>query len=95
MNSLVTLTSLPIGVYILNASTYINNAGYASNLQFGLDGTTQNGNLQNIISCANISQAQVVRITVLWIQTSAVNVYFSASGAYNFQNIYASYVRIG
>jgi hypothetical protein len=93
MNILGTLTSLPIGVYILFGSVYINSTPYASNIQFGLDGTTQNGNLQNVLSVYGAAGG-VVRITVVWAQTSAVNVYFSAVGQFNFNNISVSYLRI-
>ncbi len=93
MNILATFTNLPIGVYILSGSVYIN-AVFNSNLQFGLNGTTQNSNLQNIVSVGSTTNGGVFIITTTWIQTSAVNVFFSASGQYTFQNIAASYIRI-
>ena len=93
MNLLITIPELPIGVYILIGSIFITSAPYSSNIQFGLNGTTQNSNLQNI-SSASSSVAGLVRITVLWIQTSAVNVYFSAGGSATFESISASYLRI-
>jgi hypothetical protein len=92
MQILATFTALPIGVYILVGSVYINNIPFATNLQFGLNGTNQNGNLQNIQAVSG-SDA-VARIVVLWPQTSAVNVYFSAVGTFNFNNINISYLRI-
>jgi len=93
MQILGTFTSLPIGVYILFGNTYINSTPFNSNIQFGIDGTTQNGSLENILSVTS-STSGVVRLTVLWIQTSAVNVFFSASGIFNFQSTYVSYLRI-
>jgi len=92
MQILATFTALPIGVYILVGSTYINTT-FSSNVQFGLNGTTQNGNLQNILSTSSTNNG-VLRITGVWIQTSAVDVYFSASGLYSFQNIAFTYLRI-
>lgn len=92
MQPLASFTALPIGVYILNGSTFINNA-YNSNLQFGLNGTTQNGDLQNLLAVSS-SVAGIVRLTALWVQTSAVNVFFSGTGSNNFQFISFSYLRI-
>ena len=94
MNILATFTALPIGIYILTGNTYITTAPFASNIQFGLNGTTQNGNLQNLLSTAG-TVATVTRITLVWFQTSAVNVFFSGSGNLSFENIAVSYVRIG
>jgi len=93
MNSLITLPVLPIGVYILTGSIFITSTPYSSNIQFGLNGTTQNSNLQNILSTSG-SVAGLVRINVMWVQTSAVNVYFSAGGSATFESISASYLRI-
>jgi hypothetical protein len=94
MQILATFTTLPIGVYILTAGVYINTTPYSTNIQFGLDGTTQNGDLQNVLSVSG-AVGGVVRLTSIWVQTSAVNIYFSVSGIFLFQNITASYVRIG
>ncbi len=93
MNILSTFTNLPIGIYILTGSVYINSV-FNSNLQFGLNGTTQNGNLQNIVTVGSTTNGGVYMITTTWIQAAAVNVYFSASGQFTFQNIAASYIRI-
>ena len=94
MNILATFTALPIGIYILTGNIYITTSPFSSNIQFGVNGTTQNGNLQNLLSTTG-TLASVVRITVVWFQTSAVNVFFSGSGSNSFENIAASYVRIG
>ena len=94
MQIMATYTALPVGVYILSAGMYINSSPFATNIQFGLDGVNQNTNLQHLLSVANNNSA-VVRLTTIWAQTTAVNVYFSAAGFFNFQNIAASYVRIG
>ena len=70
---------------------YINTT-YTVALQFGLNGTVQNGNLQNLTGLNGVDN--LARITGVWIQTSAVDVYFSASGLYSFQNIAFTYLRI-
>jgi hypothetical protein len=93
MNLIATYTLLPIGVYILNANVYITSFPFSSNIQFGLNATIQNPNLQNLLSTTG-TVATVVRLTSLWVQTSAVDVYFSCSGQYNFHNIAISYLRI-
>ena len=93
MQIIATFTALPPGVYILFGSVYINSTPFTSNIQFGTNGTVQNSDLQNIASVTSSASA-VVRLTGLWVQSSAINVYFSAAGVYNFQNIGFYYVRI-
>jgi hypothetical protein len=97
MTTLATFTNLPIGIYILNGSTYVNTSGsaFGVNMQFGTSAGIQNGNLQNL-QTYSYAAGSVIMLTTIWIQTSVVNVYFSASGsaAYPFENICATYLRI-
>ncbi len=62
-------------------------------MQFGLNPTVQNANLQNLSSHNNPNGA-VVMLTTIWVQTSAVLVHFSAIGVATYQGISATYVRI-
>ena len=91
---MITFTNLPIGVYILSGSIFANTSGYSLNLQFGLDGVNQNSPLANMQQYSHPSSGGVNLLTVVWFQTSVVNVYFSAGGVATYQGIRASYVRI-
>jgi len=90
---LTRFTNLPIGVYILTGTSFLNNSSPSANFQFGLSATTQNAGLNNM-GLVNSPTAGVFLTTQLWIQTSVANVYFSAVGLNNYQGIQATYVRI-
>ena len=91
---LTRFTNLPIGVYIVSGSSFINSSAWTAALQFGTSPTTQNAGLTNLQSFSGAS-AGVILLTLIWVQDSVQNVYFSGSGAVaNFQNIQATYVRI-
>ena len=91
---LVRFTNLPIGVYILSGSTFINSIPAIAALQFGTNATTQNTGLSNIMT-VNTPNAGIFLTTQLWFQTSVQNIYFSGNGnTANFQFVQAYYVRI-
>jgi hypothetical protein len=91
---LARFTNLPIGVYILSGSTFVNNStSWSCNLQFGNNATAQNGALNNLCAFSG-DGGSVILTTQLWYQSSVGNVYFSGGGTCNFQGIQASCIRI-
>ena len=89
-----TFSSLPIGVYILQAQLLVNNTNY--NVNFGFSATSATQDTSQITTSQGVAAGHV-NLSTVWKQSTVSNIYVIISSttiAYTLQYIYMTYTRI-